>query len=35
MDSNINYEEVNISKEKNSSNSYFDGGFIEYLVIVF
>lgn len=31
MDSNINYEEVNISKEKNSSNSYFDGGFIEYL----
>lgn len=31
MDSNINYEEVNISKEKNSSNSYFDGSFIEYL----
>lgn len=31
MDSNINYEEVNISKEKSSNNSYFDGGFIEYL----
>ena len=25
MDSNINYEEVNISKEKNSNNSYFNG----------
>ena len=31
MDSNINYEEVNISKEKNSNNSYFDGSFIKYL----